>query len=196
MQPIPIDRGPPVPFPQMTVRSRREVDNRDAINAYAFEHWQTDGKYGINDRRDLNSQVPFYDMAPNMARTDRRNLRDAPRFVVGSGQGGSGRDMSNPYFEKYDLPGDPRNVARELQGAVYETRDDRGAAESQKLLARNFSSRYEFGAAAASEVERRVQAEIAMKPVRDDITLVYRNTAEASKADRLPGGVSQYTLRR
>ena len=90
MQPIPIERGPPVPFPQMTVRSRREVDNRDAINAYAFEHWQTDGKYGINDRRDLNSQVAFYDMAPNMARTDRRNLRDAPRFVVGGGQGGGG----------------------------------------------------------------------------------------------------------
>jgi hypothetical protein len=49
---------------------------------------------------------------------------------------------SNPYFNKYDIASDPRNVIRELRGVVSEDVVDRGLAESQKLLQRGSESRW------------------------------------------------------
>jgi len=49
---------------------------------------------------------------------------------------------SNPYFNKYDIAGDSRNVIRELRGAVSEDVVDRGVAESQKLFQRSLESRW------------------------------------------------------
>lgn len=49
---------------------------------------------------------------------------------------------SNPYFEKYDIAGDSRNVIREMRGVVSEGVVDRGTAESQKLLQRSLESRW------------------------------------------------------
>lgn len=49
---------------------------------------------------------------------------------------------SNPYFNKYDIASDPRNVIRELRGVVSEDVVDRGLAESQKLLQRVSESRW------------------------------------------------------
>jgi hypothetical protein len=48
----------------------------------------------------------------------------------------------NPYFAKYDVAGDSRNVVRELRGAVSEDIADRGIRESKKLLERNFDNRW------------------------------------------------------
>lgn len=48
----------------------------------------------------------------------------------------------NPYFKKYDVAGDSRNIIRELRGAVTEDVTDRGVRESQKLLAREMQSRW------------------------------------------------------
>lgn len=48
----------------------------------------------------------------------------------------------NPYFKKYDVAGDSRNIIRELRGAVTEDVVDRGVRESQKLLAREMQSRW------------------------------------------------------
>ena len=48
----------------------------------------------------------------------------------------------NPYFEKYDIPGDSRNIVRELRASVSEDVVDRGIVESQKLLKREFESRW------------------------------------------------------
>jgi len=49
---------------------------------------------------------------------------------------------SNPYFDKYDISTDSRNVIRELRGAVSEGVEDRGIVESQKLLSREMESRW------------------------------------------------------
>jgi len=49
---------------------------------------------------------------------------------------------ANPYFDKYDIATDSRNVIRELRGAVSEGVEDRGVVESQKLLSREMESRW------------------------------------------------------
>jgi hypothetical protein len=48
----------------------------------------------------------------------------------------------NPYFEKYDVASDSRNIVRELRGSVTEDVVDRGVAQSQKLLRRELESRW------------------------------------------------------
>jgi len=48
----------------------------------------------------------------------------------------------NPYFNKFDVAGDSRNVVRELRSAVSEDIVDRGVRESQKLLQRELESRW------------------------------------------------------
>ena len=49
---------------------------------------------------------------------------------------------ANPYFDKYDVAGDSRNIVRELRGVVSEGVVDRGIMESQKLLQREMESRW------------------------------------------------------
>ena len=48
----------------------------------------------------------------------------------------------NPYFDKYDVRGDPRNLVRELRAAVSEDVADRGLVESQKLFRRGMENRW------------------------------------------------------
>ena len=48
----------------------------------------------------------------------------------------------NPYFDKYDVATDSRNVIRELRGVVSEDVVDRGLRESQRLLAREMQNRW------------------------------------------------------
>jgi hypothetical protein len=45
---------------------------------------------------------------------------------------------SNPYFDKYDVAGDSRNIVRELRSVVHEDIVDRGVNESKKLMERMF----------------------------------------------------------
>jgi len=49
---------------------------------------------------------------------------------------------ANPYFDKYDVAGDSRNIARELRSVVHEDIVDRGVNESKKLLGRAFENRW------------------------------------------------------
>lgn len=48
----------------------------------------------------------------------------------------------NPYFDKYDVASDSRNIVRELRGTVSEDIHDRGVRESQLLLRREMDSRW------------------------------------------------------
>jgi len=48
----------------------------------------------------------------------------------------------NPFFDKYDVPGDSRNIVRELRTSVTEDIVDRGVVESQKLYKREFQNRW------------------------------------------------------
>lgn len=165
---VPIAAAPPVPLPQMTLRSRREVATRDFVNAQQYEHWQTDGRYGVQNRPDVNAQAPFYDMMPLTSRTDDRNYMQNQPFVAGGAPLGS-----NPYFQKYDVTNDPRNVARELRGAVFEIPSDRGMQESQRMLERQFTAQYVPADRTREDTETMLVARAQLMPLMDDYRKLY-----------------------
>jgi hypothetical protein len=164
------------PLPQFMARSRREVDPIDAINARQFEHWQTDGKYGVNDRPDMNKQAPFYDMLPNDSRMNDRSYRSQPRFEVDGHRG-----VQNPYFDKYDATFDARNMTRELRASVYEDKNTGYLKESEKLLQRNFDNRW----LNPTVVKQQAEAAEMLRPKMDDIRLFYKNTPAGDTSNKL-----------
>lgn len=154
------------PLPQFMPRTRREIDATDAINARQFEHWQTDGKYGVMNRPDINKQAPFYDMLPNDSRQSDRSYRAQPRYDVDAPRG-----VENPYFNKYDTTFDARNTTRELRASVYEDKNTGYLNESEKLLQRNFDNRW----LNPKVVSQQAQAAEQLRPKMDDIRLYYVN---------------------
>ena len=158
------------PMPQFMARSRREIDATDAINARQFEHWQTDGKYDVYNRPDLNKQAPFYDMLPNGSRMNDRSYRSQPRFDAEGHRG-----VQNSYFDKYDATFDARNMTRELRASVYEDKNTGYLPESQKLLQRNFDSRW----LDPTVMTQQAQAAEMLRPKMDDIRLFYKNVPSA-----------------
>jgi hypothetical protein len=164
------------PMPRFIPRTRREVDPIDSINARQFEHWQTDGKYGIYNRPDMNKQAPFYDQLPNVSRGNDKSYRSQPRFDVDSSKGGQ-----NPYFDKYDTSFDPRNMTRELRASVYEDKNTGYFNESQKLLQRNFDNRW----VNPTVVTQQAHAAEELRPKMDDIRKWYRNEPTADNNNKL-----------
>jgi hypothetical protein len=165
---LPVGPTPPVPLPQMTLRSRREVSTRDFVNAQQYEHWQTDGRYGIYNRPDLNAQMPMFDQMPLPARIDDRSYMQAQTFVAGDAALGG-----NPYFQKYDVTQDPRNVSRELRGAVFETIEDRGLKESKRMLERQFTAAAMPAQLTIEDTETRLRARDQLMPAIDDYRRMY-----------------------
>jgi hypothetical protein len=154
------------PMPQFMTRTRREFDTKDAINSRQFEHWQTDGKYGVMNRPDINKQAPFYDMLPNDSRMSDNNYRSQPRFDVSDSRG-----VDNPYFDKYDATYDARNMTRELRASVYEDKNTGYLKESKKLLERNFDNRW----LNTNVIKQQADTAEQLRPKMDDITLFYYN---------------------
>lgn len=140
MEHIQIAAGPPLVLPQFSIRSRREQPVRDVFNARQYEYWNTDAPGPNQNFPDLKQQQPFYDMKPLTGRTDTRDYRQAQPFVTGDGS--TNQLGKNPYFQKFDVATDPRNVARELRAAVYEYNPPRDQEVSNRLMSRNFESRY------------------------------------------------------
>jgi len=164
-QPVyPIYKVPDVPYPEMVIRSRREASTRDTVNARNFEHWQTDGKYLVQDRPDLAAQRPFQDFSPINSRMTDRSYRTQPRFDAEGHKFGQ-----NQYFDKYDASYDNRNAVRELQAVVYEDKIEEGIRESSKLLRRNFDSRW----LATEELDKITQTRLVLRPSVDDIMKGY-----------------------
>jgi hypothetical protein len=164
------------PMPQFMARSRREVDAIDVINARQFEHWQTDGKYDIHNRPDMNKQAPFYDQLPNDSRTNDKSYRSQPRFDASGHRG-----VQNPYFDKYDATFDARNMTRELRASVYEDKNTGYLKESEKLLQRNFDNRW----LNPTVVKQQAEAAEQLRPKMDDIRLFYKNTPAENSDNKL-----------
>jgi hypothetical protein len=76
-------------------------------------------------------------MNPEASRTNFKDYAQAQPFVVDGGG-----IEANPYFQKFDVTQDPRNVVRELRTAVTETKTDRGLIESKDLLSRQLMNRW------------------------------------------------------
>ena len=81
----------------------------------------------------------------------------------------------NPYFEKYDVAGDSRNIVRELRNSVTEDVVDRGVKESQKLLRREMESRWIPANFADKEGIDSLAAYDLMRPKYNQQEKVYRN---------------------
>ena len=162
---------PIMPPPQMQLRSRRETNTKDAINAVFVEQWQTGAPYGIYNRKDQNAHAVFNDQMPNAARTDSRSFLQAQPYVAQADQ-----LAGNPYFQKYDVQSDPRNVARELRGAVYETPSDRGQMESKRMLERQFTAAYIPPEVTQQLLETNIVARDRLMPAMDDMSRIYPKT--------------------
>lgn len=191
MQRFPVEYEPDLFKPCISIRSRREQNSRETVNARHVEQWLSDGptyqglgmssdSQGLSSRlhresldrhpqfqgtsqlestSDLTQKVtlslakiqkmeshirsltagPDMDAAVNALKEEYalyRAIVDAQKadLIDSFGQ--------NPYFDKYDVASDSRNVARELRSVVYEDMHDRGVDESKKLLTRAFENRW------------------------------------------------------
>lgn len=165
-----------IPMPQFTPRSRREDSSRDVVNARNIELWQSSvpirqaffrpepATTALDSRRDHS----FNDQAGISTRYQSTTL-PAPAFDPAGP-----KLVGNPYFDQHAPEFDPRNVARELRGAVKETKSDRGVVESQRILRRGFSSRHVPEGFAETRQLDTLNAFELMRPKIDDATHTYR----------------------
>ena len=169
MEHIQIASGPPLVLPQFSLRSRREQPVRDVFNARQYEHWNTDAPSPSQNFVDVGRQAPHYDMNPINTRTVTRDYRQAQPYVAGGGQLGA-----NPYFQKFDVATDPRNVAREVKSAVYEYNPPRDQEISNRMLARNFENRYVPETEVKATYEQAVDVYAGMRPKLNDMKATFR----------------------
>jgi uncharacterized protein YdcH (DUF465 family) len=80
----------------------------------------------------------------------------------------------NPYFTKYDVASDPRNVVRELRSVVSEDKVDRGVRESRSLLKREFQHRWVPEVVAEQKGYDTLEAYEMMRPKLTDMSFNYR----------------------
>ena len=138
--PLPPTNQQMMPPPAFVLRARREAPTHDAANARLFEHWHTDTPSMTMDRPQPSQAgaIPRYqDMNPEASRTNFKSYAQAQPYVPGGGDLGD-----NPYFQKYDITQDPRNVVRELRSTVSEDKTDRGLAPDKTLLERSYVNRW------------------------------------------------------
>ena len=216
MQRIPVEYGPDGFRPCISIRSRREQNPREQINARHVEQWLTDppvltGLASSLDTQGLASRLyretldrnPQYTPSDpvSSALTDRvtqslaliqkmeSRIRDLP---AGRERDAAISDLKeqytlyktiveaqkvqlidsftqNPYFDKYSTADDSRNHAREIRGVVYESIEDRGIAESQKLLRRSFDTRW----APREPTVNRVEAFELLRPSMTKMNVTY-----------------------
>lgn len=169
MEHIQIASGPPLILPQFSLRSRREQPVRDVFNARQYEHWNTDAPGPTQNFPDVNKQAPLNDMNPINSRTVTRDYRQAQPFVASGNQLGN-----NPYFQKFDVATDPRNVARELRAAVYEYNPPRDQEVSNRLLARNFENRFVPESEVKVSYEKAIDIYAGLKPKLNDMKASFR----------------------
>ena len=159
-----------MPPPQMQLRARREVPTRDSVNARQFEHWRGDYPVPAQNHPDNKKASPFYDMAPVFSRNlDTESFRQNQLFTVDGSQ-----MEKNPYFQKYDITSDPRNLARELQSAVVETKPMRSEDESKRLFVRGFQHSYVPEQATGKTLDQALEAYDRLKPKLNDMKTVFR----------------------
>jgi hypothetical protein len=173
MEPIPTYYTPEMSFLSMNVRSRREINARDAANIRQFEHWQTDAPYLQMDRPDLSGARILSDMNPTNSRSidGKLYLQNRPM------KAGQDSLTNNPYFQGYAPEYDSRNAVRELRSVVYEDRFDRGLRESKQLLGRTFSSQWlepNYVADNNLNTLNSLEAYEQLKPQMDDIAKSFR----------------------
>ena len=157
------------------IRSRREINTRDAANIRQFEHWQTDAPYLQMDRPDVNGPKILSDMNPTNSRKLDGKLYQQNRPM----KAGQDSLSKNPYFEGYAPEYDSRNAVRELRSAIYEDRFDKGVRESKSLLGRTFTTQWlepTYVKDNNLDTLNSLEAYEQLKPQMDNITKNFRAT--------------------
>jgi hypothetical protein len=169
MEHIPIASGPALVMPQFSIRSRREQPVRDVFNARQYEHWNNDVGSPEQNFHDNTRGAAHYDMNPINTRTVERDYRQSQPYVVDGKQ-----SFANPYFQKFDATRDPRNVAREMQSAVYEYNPPRDQEVSKKLMSRNFENPFMPEPEVKASYEKAVDVYAGMRPKLNNMKAVFR----------------------
>lgn len=190
MQPFPVAYEPDLFKPCLSIRSRREQNTRETVNARHVEQWLSDGptfrgaqsldtlslssrlnresldrhpqfvgNSELESTSDLTAKLTFSRAKIQKMESTIRELPAGPemdaavkalkeeyalfRAVVDAQKVDLIDSFTrNPYFDKFDVTNNSRNMARELRSVVYEDIGDRGIEESKKLLGRAFESRW------------------------------------------------------
>jgi hypothetical protein len=90
------------------------------------------------NRPDKKGEPAHLDMNP----VPSRNSASGPYRQNATLKAGSDGFAQNPYFENYSPAHDSRNAIREFRAAVFEEKEDRGIAESKRILTREFQSQW------------------------------------------------------
>lgn len=106
-------------------------------------------------------EAPYMDMAPINSRIDNRDVRQSQPYVPQLNTS----TANNPYFQKFDITQDPRNVVRELQGSVYEERTE-SRKETKTLLQRGFQHAWVNEEDLKRETEERLRGGEVMRPMQ------------------------------
>jgi hypothetical protein len=174
---IPTVKISAVPLPQFIPRSRREEVTRDTANARNLELQRSSAPIQQAFFRPEPSTASFQprkepsynDQAGIATRYKAPISLPAPKFdPLGP------KLVGNPFFDQHAPEYDPRNVARELKSSVKEDKLDRGILESQRIMARGFSSRYVPEGFAEKNQLDSLQAFEMLRPKIDDGTHNYR----------------------
>jgi hypothetical protein len=160
--------------PQFQPRIRRE----QTVQSTPFIHLNQ----GIESN--MIQSRPFMDVAPINSRTDMRDMRQAQPYVAQVNTS----TANNPYFQKFDITQDPRNVTRELQGAVYEDKSIRGSKQSKALIERGMQHSWIDPAEIKNDIESRLKGNEVMRPSQS--TLIRRDYNSPNSASNSIGAAS------
>ncbi len=173
MEGIRIAPAPPLVLNEFSARSLREQPTRDVMNARTYSHWNADEPQYVGGRPKNQNGAPFYDMAPlNSRNQDRTQFMQAQPFVVDAPP-----FQDNPYFAKYDITSDPRNITRELRSAVTENDAERGVDESRRMFARGFDSRYVPTTKQDEDLQKALNNDTFLRPTMNNMQQDYRRIA-------------------
>ena len=137
---------------------------------------------GVTARGAPSTSGPHQGLAPLVTAADKIRLQKALQekdseyqiLVMRQKQIQVDALADNPYFMKYDVANDSRNIARELRGAVTEDVVDRGVRESRTLLQREFESRWLPANYAKEQALDSLTAYELLRPKQNNNQRIYR----------------------
>jgi hypothetical protein len=163
------------------IRVRVEPNSRDAMNTRILEQMPFTAARNITPNNILLANKPLVqEMNPIDSRRGVNSYKQAVEFFpdadtqtgIQPKMKAPSPFMQNPYLQRMDAQNEPRQIARELRGAVTEDNREKYLDLSQKIANRNFSS--VLLQVAEEEKMTNLTAYELLKPKIDDFSQQYR----------------------
>jgi len=185
-----------LPGSAMTLRIRRELVARDAINSRAWDNFHATPPTQVSsDQLRQNGRPVYFDMNPQASRTNTVKYRIQPEYIPdvergptrsgdlgvppapsGAVSAPSNTFSGNPYTQRLDAAGsDSRNMMRELRGAVVEDNRDVTVDIDRHLADRQFYDRWLAGSARSAIDPSSLQAYELLRPKQDSWREEWKN---------------------